>query len=252
MKKASPRVVFHLAGDVTARRSQGAWDVLMKSYDVNLVGTVHVIRAAEEYGASVASVVRVGGLEEYGRAAVPYVETAREEPVSGYSAAQVAATHFCQALQPRMQFQIVTLRPALIYGPGQRLSFFIPSLIASCLARNDFDMTEGSQGRDLIYIDDVVEGILIAGATDKLRGAIINLASGEEHTMNAVADTIPRLTKATIQIRRGARPTQANDLEHLYGSNELAKKLLGWTPRTSLEEGLSRTIEYLRSAAASR
>ncbi len=251
-RKAAPRIVFHLAGDTSARRSQGGWDALMRSFDVNLVGTINVIRAADECRPTVKSIVRAGGLEEYGLAGVPYVETAREQPVSPYSASQVAATHFCQAIQLQMEFQIVTVRPALVYGPGQRTAFFIPALIQSCLAGNDFDMTAGTQARDLIYIDDVIEGILLAGAAEDARGAIINLSTGVEHSMATVSEMIGEMTGATTRIRRGGPSVQINDLQHLYASNDVAKKLLGWEPRISLEEGLARTIDAARSAGASR
>ena len=246
-KKSSPRIVFHLAGDTSARRSQGGWDAVMRSFDVNLVGTINVIRAADELRPHVETVLRLGGLEEYGLAEVPYQETAREQPVSPYSASQVAATHFCQAIQLELEFQIVTMRPALVYGPGQRAGFFIPALIRSCLAGIDFDMTAGTQARDLLYIDDAIEGILLAGAREDLRGAIINLSTGVEHSMARVSEMIGELTGAKAQIRRGGPSVQINDLEHLYASNALAKRLLGWSPRISLEEGLSRTIAALRS-----
>lgn len=245
-RAASPEIVFHLAGDSTGRRSSGGWDAVDRSIAVNLAGTVNVLRAAAESGAGVRSVVRVGGLEEYGRCAIPFVEGDRELPVSSYSAAQVSATHFCQALQPDLTFQVVTARPALVYGPRQAHRFFIPQLIESCLAGTDFDMTDGTQGRDLVYVSDVVNGLLIAAATPDLRGSVINLATGEEHALFTVADHIVRMTRASIVVRKGARPTGHSDLQHLVGSTEHAARTLGWRSRIGLTDGLALTIEWHR------
>src|SRR5439155_23050557 len=110
-----------------------------------------------------------GGLEEYGTAPTPYDEFQREAPISPYSASQVATAHYVGVLQHHTMARIVTLRPALVYGPDQSTDFFIPSLIVSCLRGATFDMTDGTQGRDLLYIDDLVDAIVLA-ATAPLDG----------------------------------------------------------------------------------
>jgi nucleoside-diphosphate-sugar epimerase len=247
IEAADPVIIMHLAGDVAARRSLGEWEDLRRSVDVNLVGTLNLVRAAAESNANIESMVRVGGLEEYGRAPVPFVEGAREEPVSAYSAAQVAATHFCQTLQPQLRFQLATVRPALVYGPLQGKSFFIPQLIEACIEGKDFDMTDGTQSRDLVYVDDVIDGILLAATARNLRGAVVNLASGKELTVASIADMIVRLTGAAISIHRGGRETSPAEIDHLVGSTALARSLLGWEAKTPLEEGLEHTIRSYAS-----
>jgi UDP-glucose 4-epimerase len=245
-QSSRPEIVFHLAGDASARRSEGGWDAVERSIGVNLLGTINVLKAASEIDC-VRSIVRVGGLEEYGRSPTPFREELREQPVSAYSAAQVSAAHFCQALQPDLAFQVVTIRPALIYGPRQALRFFVPQLIESCVSGNDFDMTDGTQSRDLIYVDDVVEGLLLAGTTPDLRAAVINLSTGKEHAIADIANEIVRLTGASIQVRRGARPASHSDLRHLVGSTDHAEQALGWRARTPLGDGLARTVRWHQS-----
>ena len=146
------------------RRFDGAWEAVERSLEVNLVGTINVLHAALESGAPVAAFVRAGGLEEYGLAATPFEESQREQPVSPYSASQVAATHYCEVLQRHTSVAIVTLRPALVYGPDQSTDFFIPGLIVSCLRGIDFEMTEGEQTRDLLFVDDLVDAFLLAAS----------------------------------------------------------------------------------------
>ena len=153
----APNAVFHLAADTGVRRLGEGWDGLERSIRVNLQGTMAVIRAALEAAHPVARIIRVGGLEEYGDGPTPYLETQREQPISPYSASQVAGTHYAEMVQRGTDVPIVTLRPALIYGPGQSSDFLIPSLILSCLRNEDFDLTSGTQHRDLLHVDDFVD-----------------------------------------------------------------------------------------------
>jgi nucleoside-diphosphate-sugar epimerase len=250
VQASRPQVVFHLAGDFSARRSEGGWDAIDRSVQINLGGTLNIIRACSDAASDVKTLLRAGGLEEYGTARIPFVETDREQPVSAYSASQVATTHFCEALQPVCAPDLVTLRPALVFGPAQASRFFIPQLIESCLDGKDFEMTDGTQRRDFIYIDDVVAGLMAVALKSGLRGEVINLATGEEHAVSDVAEMIVRLTGARIHLNRGARTTSSSDLAHLAGSTEHAASCLGWRASVSLEDGLTRTVAWHRAQRA--
>ena len=245
-REARPAVVFHLAADTTVRRFDDGWRAVERSLAVNLHGTLNVLRGALESDAPVAAFVRVGGLEEYGAGETPYDESQREQPISPYSASQVSATHYCQVLQPRTPTAIVTLRPALVYGPDQSSDFFIPSLIASCLRGVAYEMTEGTQGRDLLYVDDLVDAFILAATRPGLRGEVINLGHGEEHRIVDVAREIARLAGSESLLHIGVKPSRAGDLEHLAARSERAHALLGWSPRIGLREGLERTVDWYR------
>ncbi len=246
VRGASPHVVLHLAGDTSGRRAAGAWDAVERSVAVHLSGTLNVLRAAAESGGPVETVVRLGGLEEYGTAPIPFTEDARERPISPYSASQVATTHYCQALQPQLPFAVVTLRPALVYGPDQDEEFFIPALIAACVRGETFAMTHGTQRRDLLYIDDMIDALFRAATRPGLAGAVINVGTGEEHAIRDVADAIVRLT-GYGRLALDARQTRARDLDHLVTTTERAYVLLGWRARTSLPDGLARTVAWSRA-----
>ncbi len=247
--EVQPEAVIHLAGETSARRFEDSWDALERSFEVNLRGTLNVLRAAIELD-GVRVVVRTGGLQEYGTAQVPYHEAQLEQPVSPYSASQVAATHYCRMLQPHTSVTLVTLRPALVYGPGQSPDFFIPALIDSCLRDVDFEMTSGEQGRDLLHVDDLVEAIMLAVSRTVPGGAVINLGHGEEHRMVDVARLIVRLARTDARLRIGARPNRAGDLDHLFARNDLAASLLEWHPRVALADGIARTVEWYRAEMA--
>ena len=232
------------------RRLGEGWAGIERSLRINLEGTLTVLRASLDASHPVRAFVRTGGLEEYGDGPIPYREDQRERPISPYSASQVAATHYAQMLQRGSATEIVTVRPALVYGPGQSLDFFIPSLIARCLRNEDFDMSAGLQRRDLLFVDDAISALLTAATHGGLRGAVINVGHGVAHAMVDVAREIVSLTRSTAELRVGAVPTRTRDIEHLVADVALARTMLGWAPRVSLTDGLLRTIEAYRAVMA--
>jgi nucleoside-diphosphate-sugar epimerase len=249
LKGAHPQVIYHCAG-VTRGRHVGGWEPVREAQRVNVDGLVNLLEAITSSDVLVRSFVRLGGLEEYGNGPAPYVESQREAPRSAYSASQVAGTHLLQALQVTLPFAAVTLRPALIYGPGQSAEFMIPALVEALLAGREFPLTEGRQRRDLLHIDDLVSAMLSAAASEKVRGEVINIATGFAPSIRTVARTIGRLTGATHLLRFGALPERPNDIVDLRGDSAKAARLLGWRPTISLAHGLARTIEWHRSRLA--
>ena len=241
-----PHLVYHLAADTGVRRLGQGWAGVERSLRTNLDGTLATLRATLEAEHAVETFVRAGGLEEYGDGPTPYDERQREQPISPYSASQVAATHYCTMLRSGTSTSIVTLRPALVYGPGQSTDFMIPSLILSCLRGDDFEMTAGSQHRDLLYVDDAVEAFVLAATRPGVTEPIINVGTGVEHAMREVAEEIVRLTGTSAKLRVGARPPRASDLKHLVTSCVRADSLLGWRSTVGLTHGLQRTIEWYR------
>lgn len=189
------------------------------------------------------NVSRLSGLEEYGRGPLPYDEAQREQPVSPYSASQVAVTHYLQMLAARLPFRSITIRPVLIYGPRQSMRFFIPEVIESCLQGRDFHITAGGHGRDLLFVDDLCAGLIRLLTVPVASGEVINLGSGREYIMSEVAAAVVRLTGSTIRlIEDNARCS--GQIEHLYCSCKKAQELLNWQPVVPLEAGLRFTIDW--------
>lgn len=237
-------IVFHLAGNTQVRRMNTSLNQIDASMEVNLKGALNLIRGIQESGITLRCFVQTGGLEEYGNGPAPYREDQRESPVSFYSASQAAVTHFCQMLHRTLHFPVVILRPALTYGPAQSTDFFIPSLITHCLQGRHFKMTAGDQGRDFIYVGDLVEAYLKATISPQALGEVINIGSGIESKIKDVAETILKLTQKTISLEREEGLTRSSEIHHLYCRNEKAKKLLNWSPQTDLEKGLLQTIAW--------
>ena len=190
--------------------------------------------------------VQIGSSDEYGAAAAPQSEEAREAPISPYSLAKVAATHFLQMLWRMDRFPAVTLRLFLTYGPGQGERRFLPQIIRGCLQDRRFPVSEGGPLRDFCYVDDVVEGILRALDAPAVCGHVVNLASGTPVAIRSMIEQARALV-GQGQPAFGQIPYRMGENMALWADTNLARELLGWAPQVSLEEGLARTIEYYRS-----
>lgn len=247
LRAAQPTRIFHCAGTSKARNSSSA-EVIREAQRVNIDGLVNLLDAVSQSGAPVRSLIRLGGLEEYGGGPAPFVETQREAPRSAYSASQVAGTHLLQALQPTLNFAAVTIRPTLIYGPAQSTEFLIPSLIEALLAGRPFPLSEGRQTRDLLHVHDLVTALIAASEAPGVTGEVINIATGIAPTIRSVASQIGKMMGRPELLRFGELPDRPNDTFDLRGDASKAECLLGWRPTISLSDGLAQTIEWHRSA----
>lgn len=248
---ARPEAIFHLAGDTSLRAFAGDWASIERAVSGGVGGLMNLLRAAHEAAPDLHCLVRTGGLEEYGAGPSPFVESQREAPCSPYSFAQTAGAHLSQMMQPHLPFAVVTLRPTLIYGPDQSSDFLIPSLIRSLLRGRRFTLTEGRQKRDLLHVDDFVAAALAtplaAAAHEDLRGAVLNIASGEGHAIRDIASRIAGMLDATALLGIGGAPERTTEIFDLVGDATLARQRLGWRPKVSLERGLAQTIAWHRS-----
>ncbi len=244
VSKISPQYVFHLATyrDVTRNAS-----LLTAMVDVNISGTVNLLRAVAEHSPGLMSFVNTGTCEEYGDGPVPFREDQREVPVSPYSASKVASTYICQMMSKSMGLPVVTLRPFLTYGPGQDTDMFIPSLITHCLQGKDFSMTAGDQTREFNFLDDIVDAYLLAATAKDVSGEVINIGCGVEYKISKLAARIVEMTGSCITLKTGSIPKRPGEAKNFYCDNSKARRLLGWSPKVTLDEGLKVTIEWYRT-----
>jgi len=243
LRAARPQIIFHLAALLNVKRDPALIEPMI---EININGTLNLLRAVIKEEISLESFVNTGSAEEYGNGPVPFIEDQREMPVSPYSASKVAVTHFCQMLYRSIGLPVVTLRPFLVFGPSQDNGMFIPSLIKHCIGGKDFPMTEGNQTREFTYVEDIVEAYILAAQCPRAAGEVINIGTGIEYKIRDVAERIVSKMGNPIRLLVGALPKRSGETEHFFCSNEKAKGLLGWSPRIALDEGLERTIKWYK------
>lgn len=191
------------------------------------------------------SFVNFGSSDEYGNSPAPQVETQREAPISPYSLSKMAATHFLQMLWCTEGFPSTTLRPFLVYGPGQGVQRFLPQIIRGCLDGRSFPTSEGRQLRDFCYIQDMIDAVFVSFDCPAARGEVVNVASGQPVSIRQMIETVRRLT-GQGEPRFGEIAYRPGENMALYANIAKAGSLLKWAPKVSLERGLESTIQWIR------
>jgi UDP-glucose 4-epimerase len=140
-----------------------------------------------------------------------------------------------------------------VFGPRQRLrddwQGFLPIFIRRALTDDVISVFgEGEQERDCLYVDDVVECLLLTALAPDAPGQIFNVGNDERLSLGAIADAIVRAAGAgRVEHTPWPADRDAIDIGSYFGDSSKAKRLLGWEPRTSFDEGIARTVAFYRS-----
>jgi len=238
IERVQPTVLFHLASHVSGSRDMGA---VMPTLRANLLSTVNVLTAATAQGCG--RIVLSGSMEE------PAPAGDWPVPSSPYAAAKLAANAFGRMFQLLYAAPVVTLRLFMVYGPGQRdLKKLVPYTILSLLNGETPRFTSGGRLIDWVYIDDVVESYVRAATMAGVEGKTIDIASGTRVTVRDVVERLGQLIDPAIQPQFGAIPDRVAEQEPCANLT-LAASLLDWAPRTALDTGLARSVEWYREHA---
>ena len=211
-------------------------------FDSHFNGTVNLVRCVNSI--NLLSFIQIGSSDEYGDNKAPQKESQREKPISPYSSAKVAATHFLQMIYKTKKFPVIILRLFLVYGVGQKNNRFIPQVINGCIKKISFPVSAGNQLRDFCYIDDIVKAILLSLNNKKSHGEIINIASGKPTYIKKVVNSIIKKVgfgKANF----GKIKYRALENMELYADISKARKFLKWRPTIRLDQGLKLTINSI-------
>jgi UDP-glucose 4-epimerase len=240
--------VFHLA--VQCLRVS-LYDPLLV-HDVNATGTLVTCLAARD--ASVKRFVYVSSSEVYGSAlSAPMNEDHPLRPSTPYAASKLAGEVYALSFARTHRLPVIVVRPFNTYGPRAHdegpSGEVIPRLVIQALC--DVPPTvfgDGEQTRDFIWVADTALGIVRAGACDELLGTPVNIASGEEVTINRVADIILRtLGRERLGIAHEAE--RPGDVRRHVAGIGLARRLLGFSPTVSIEQGIRRYVDWFGGTA---
>jgi NAD dependent epimerase/dehydratase len=218
-----------------------------ETVDTNVTGTLNVLAAARERG--VRRVVHTSTSEVYGTArSVPITEAHPLQGQSPYSASKIGADMLAESFHRSFALPVVTVRPFNTYGPRQSMRAVIPTIAVQALRGDVVRLGSLSPTRDLNFVTDTVDGFLRAGRAPGIEGRLMNLARDEETTIGALAEKIVAIVGRPVRIETEAarRRPEASEVQRLRGDSSLARELLGWAPAVSLDEGLRRTIAWVR------
>ena len=216
------------------------------TYDVNVAATTNLLKSCVKN--DVARFIFASSSAVYGAAKkMPISENTPTGPLSPYGEYKLRIEKYCQKLWKECKLETVCLRYFNVYGPRQtdgqyavvisgffdRLKNRLPPIIYG----------DGEQTRDFIYVSDVVEANILALDREKAAGKILNIGTGKATSINQLSRTFMKLMR-----RSGVKPKymapRAGDIRHSQADIIKAKKILGYKPRISLEQGLKKFIEW--------
>jgi len=235
-------VVFHLAAGAGVVESMH--DPLT-NFDQNARGTLTVLEAARR--AEVPRLVFSSSNAPLGENAYPASEEKPVAPLSPYGASKATGEAYCSAFHGAYGMDAVVVRFSNAYGPrSAHKGNVIPLFIRRLRAGEELIVYgDGSQTRDFVFCEDLAAGLIAAARTPGVGGQIFQLASGVETTLARLLDLLAETSGITPRIRR--EPPRQGEIQRNYSLIDKAQKVLGYTPRVELREGLERTWEWFSS-----
>ena len=240
----SPAVVFHLAAQIDVRASVAnpAFDAM-----VNVTGTLRVADAARQTGVRKVVHTSSGGSIYGVPSSFPVSETVPVDPRSPYAASKVCGELYLQTFGHLYGLACSHIAPANVYGPRQdphgeagAVAIFTRALLEGTPTTVFGD---GSNTRDYVYVDDVVDAFVKAGAGAG-NGQRFNIGTGIETSDRALHTAVARAAGAPDDPQ--FRPPRLGDLRRSCLDSSRAAAVLGWAPKVSLPDGIARTVEYFR------
>ena len=239
--------VIHLAALASVVRS---FENPVETTLVNLNGTLHVFMAARDAG--VKRVVMAATAAAYGDDPVlPRVETQNPQPLSPYALTKLAGEYYGKIFTSNLGLQVTALRFFNIFGPRQDpkspytgvLSKFITAYLSGV---TPVIFGDGEQSRDFTYVANVVDATLRACLAPNAAGKVINVGTGRSSTLNQSVALLNAIFGLQVQPQYAA--PRVGDVRHSTADITLARHLLGYEPHVSFEDGLRRTVDWLRGA----
>lgn len=238
--------IFHLAALIAIPYSYYAPDAYV---DTNIKGTLNVLQAARDL--NIERVLVTSTSEVYGTA--QYVPIDEKHPFQGqspYSATKIGADRIAESFYRSFGLPVTIVRPFNTFGPRQSARAVIPTIITQLLSgKTEIKLGSLEPTRDFNYVKDTARGFLEIYHSDKTVGQEINIATQKEISIGQLAEELIRQINPKAKIvcdEQRLRPSKS-EVERLLGCNEKIKSLTKWEPRYTFEQGLSETIEFLRS-----
>jgi NAD dependent epimerase/dehydratase len=237
-------VVLHLGALIAIPYSYLAPESYVRT---NVVGTLNVLQAVRALG--VQRLVNTSTSEVYGSAR--FTPMTEDHPLTGqspYSATKIAADKLAESYHRSFATPVVTLRPFNTYGPRQSARAVIPAIAVPALAGRTVRLGDDRPTRDFVFVDDTADAFLRAAVAAGIEGETIHFGGGRETAIGELPGLIGAAAGVDIQVEHDparVRPA-ASEVERLCADASRANRLLGWTPRVPLEEGLRRTVDFIR------
>ena len=217
-----------------------SWKLFDKYVESNILGTKKVIDSCIRN--KVTRIIHASTSSVYGKFAVGD-ELQDTKPISPYGITKLAAENLLFALTSSNNLDFTILRYFSVYGPGQRPDMAIQRFLTAIKMGQEINITgDGTQKRDITYVQDVVEATISASSiTEKKQ--IFNISGGKQFTLNQIIDECFNVSGLKSKINYVDRPI--GDQEETFGDISKARKLIGFNPTFDIKTGLSNQFASL-------
>ena len=214
-------------------------------FDVNTNGSINMLWNSIK-SRSVETFVHISTSEVYGSAqTLSMNENHPTTPHSTYAVSKLAGDRAAFTLHKENGFPVVIIRPFNSYGPRFTEPYIIPEIMSQIL-NNSKEIILGNvnTARDFTYVQDTASAIIKSMIEKKANGEIINVGSGTEISILNLAKKILKIAKKKTKIKYDKSRERPYDVNRLNCNNKKAKKILKWSPKISMDEGLSQTFSW--------
>jgi len=217
-----------------------SWKLFDQYVESNILGTKKVIDSCIKN--NVAKIIHASTSSVYGKFAVGN-ELQDTKPISPYGITKLAAENLLFALTNGNDLDYTILRYFSVYGPGQRPDMAIQRFLSAIKLGQEISITgDGSQKRDITYVEDVVDATISAlSVTEKKQ--VFNISGGKQFTLNQIIDECFKVSGLKSKINYVERPI--GDQEETFGDISKAQELLGFNPSFDINSGLSNQFASL-------
>ena len=237
--------VFHLAALIGIPYS---YEHPQEVIDTNIIGTSNVLIAAKELG-TIERIVLTSTSEVYGSALrVPMDEEHPLQAQSPYSATKIAGDALGLSFHRSFAMPVTIVRPFNAYGPRQSARAVIPTIITQAVAGQGLRLGTLETTRDFTFAEDTARGFLAVGGADAALGQVVNVGSGKEVSIREIVRKVGEITGSELIVEgdeQRMRPAKS-EVSRLLSDSSKADRLAGWRAEVSLDDGLRRTVDWIR------
>lgn len=240
-EKRKIQMIVHLAARAGVRPSLENPQLY---YDVNVMGTINLLELAKEF--KVPHFILTSSSSVYGKnKKVPFAEDDPvENPVSPYAASKLSCEIACRTYHHLYGMAITILRLFTVYGPRQRLDLAIAKYIRQIGDGDEITLFgDGSSSRDYTFIDDIVDGI-VATINKQFSFEIINLGNSQPVPLLDLVSVVERAVGKQARVKH--LQDQLGDMPRTFADITKARELLGFCPKTTIEEGIQRQVHWYK------
>ncbi len=241
-----PNIVFHLAALYAVEHN---FSDISPMVGVNVQGTINLLEASRQNAVDLfvnTSTFFAYGGNDYVRREedVPY-------PYNLYAVTKVQAEQACSYYAEKHDLRSVTLRLFAPYGDMMGERKMIPTAIKNLLEGKELKLTSGEQKWDYIYVEDIVDAYLKLVEPQELnlpdKHNIFNIGTGSPHNVRGVVSTLKEITGSGVKPQWGAVAQRNNEVFRYCADISKAWNYLKWRPKTSLRDGLTKTVEWYKN-----